>query len=221
MRGALRRSTLAEIERQKIAQQMRQAAVRQLLIHFGEVVVLLCTPRVDVEHRETALVLAGRHDPFFVRRHEEPDIIVEPDGIDALRLDLLHRRRDQALKPAFGRFVTRPYCLVGLQQQAARHVRVELTRHVAGIVDQKIVPRKKRTDDLADLGFAGAHFAAQHERDADSFARPLHHVGDQSEDPSEQLVVAAADVILKVVAKRLILRRSGYLPAPQRNRSID
>ena len=98
-------------------------------------------------------------------------------------------------------------------------MRVELPRHVSRIVNEEVVLREKRADMLANDSLAGAHLAAQHQRDADALARTLHHVGKEGDNPCEKLLVAAADVVEQMVAQGLpavrLRRRLERESAPQ------
>jgi hypothetical protein len=60
-------------------------------------------------------------------------------------------RGDEAFEPALRRLVARPDRFVGLQQQAARHMSIELAGDVSRVVDEKIMAGKQPTEDLYGL----------------------------------------------------------------------
>ena len=143
-----------EVEAQQVVEERLIAAILELLGHLSKITVVAGASRVDVEHREAALIFARGHDPGLVRGHDELEVVLKADRIDAFGLDLLNGRCDQTFETALRRLVARPDRFVGLEQQARRHVGVKLPRHVSRVVNEEIVLREKRADMLADDGLA-------------------------------------------------------------------
>ena len=66
-----------------------------------------------------AAVEADRHNPILIRRKEKAHVIVEADRIDALCLDHLLWRSDQALETALGRVRQEVVGILGTHQPLA------------------------------------------------------------------------------------------------------
>lgn len=61
--------------------------------------------------------------------------------------------------------------LIDVQKQAVRHVGVEVTGEVLGLVDLKVVCCDQRPEDLANLCLATAHFASADDCGSDLLPR--------------------------------------------------
>jgi hypothetical protein len=83
-------------------------------------------------------------------------------------------------------------------------MRVELPGDVASLVNLKVVRRKQRSQNFANLALAGAAPAAQHDRRAKPLARLLNDVRHPAKHVQKKIFVAPADVGKEVIAEYAI-----------------
>src|SRR5437879_4337086 len=94
-------------------------------------------------------------------------------------------------------------------------MRVELPGDVASLINLKVVRREQRSQNLADLAFAGAAPAAQHDRRPEPLARLLNDVRHPTKHVPKKIFVAGAYVGKEVIAKHAIAtgRRGDHVKA--------
>jgi hypothetical protein len=95
-------------------QQRLAAPIFDFVFDGGEIGAILYLAFANVEYCEATFLEACRDGPHFVGGHEQADIIVYTDGIDALELEEVMSAGDQVFQFSFGALVTGPECLVGL-----------------------------------------------------------------------------------------------------------
>src|SRR5262249_15653679 len=106
---------------------------------------------------------------------------------------------DQGLEASLGLAVTRPERLIRLQEQSVGEMSVECADNVPRIVDQHVVSRHQRAEDLSDLGLSDPWSPAKHKRCPQPLRRALEHVRKPSNDVAIVLLGATSDIRSKVV----------------------
>ncbi|MNF73786.1 hypothetical protein D3C84_557970 [compost metagenome] len=95
----------------------RQPAVIHLTTERIEIRMVAPTCVAHVQHKEPALIVAGRGNPIRVTRHQHMQAVFGGDCINPLLLDGDLRLSDDLLKHGFGSLRARVECLVGEQER--------------------------------------------------------------------------------------------------------
>src|SRR3954465_15268235 len=110
----------------------------------------------DVEDGKPPLAEPGGDLPIMVPGHEQADVVLDPDRVQAFELNEMGVSAHEVLEFALGRLVPRPERLVGVEEDERHHVSVELPGDVARLRDEGVVISEERAEDLANLRLADA-----------------------------------------------------------------
>src|SRR5215472_9902079 len=130
----------------ELVQHCSVPAILEFFLYGLKVLVVGLLYWRDVKNKEPVLVGARRHNPVFIRCHDQMQAVPDTHGIRVFGLDHYRRFGYKLFKLPLVLLVTGVKCLVGKYDEGITKVRLKVPRKIPGLTQVQEVLAKQGSD---------------------------------------------------------------------------